>query len=318
MTDRIALVLGATGGIGGETAAALERHGWRIRALTRDPEKARARPGGENWEWRQGDVMRPADVLGAAEGVGVIVHAVNPAGYRDWDTTVLPMYESSIAAAKAANARLLTPGSLYNYPFTAAVITEDTPQTATTRKGRIRTQVDKRLEAASREGVRSLVVRAGDFFGPRPGQNWFSQILIKPGKPIRSITYPGGRGMGHCWAYLPDLAETFASLVDREDDLPAFAAFNFQGFWDPDGTEMIAAIGQAIGNPDVAVKSLPWSLVKLVGLFNVTMRETYEMKGFWQNSNRLDNKRLVKFLGKEPNTPINEAVTTTLKALGSL
>ena len=33
--SRIALVLGATGGIGGETALALSRHGWKIRAFSR-------------------------------------------------------------------------------------------------------------------------------------------------------------------------------------------------------------------------------------------------------------------------------------------
>jgi uncharacterized protein YbjT (DUF2867 family) len=34
-SDRIALVLAATGGIGGEAAFALPRHGWKIRALSR-------------------------------------------------------------------------------------------------------------------------------------------------------------------------------------------------------------------------------------------------------------------------------------------
>ena len=37
---RIALVLGANGGVGGETAAALVRHGWTVRALVRDLSKA--------------------------------------------------------------------------------------------------------------------------------------------------------------------------------------------------------------------------------------------------------------------------------------
>jgi NAD(P)-dependent dehydrogenase (short-subunit alcohol dehydrogenase family) len=33
--SRTALLLGATGGIGGETALALSRHGWKIRAFSR-------------------------------------------------------------------------------------------------------------------------------------------------------------------------------------------------------------------------------------------------------------------------------------------
>ena len=39
--ERIALVIGAAGGIGGETAAALARHGRSVRALTRRPQPAR-------------------------------------------------------------------------------------------------------------------------------------------------------------------------------------------------------------------------------------------------------------------------------------
>ena len=40
---RTALVLGATGGVGGETAAALLRNGWYVKALARDAVKAAAR-----------------------------------------------------------------------------------------------------------------------------------------------------------------------------------------------------------------------------------------------------------------------------------
>ena len=84
----------------------------------------------------------------------------------------------------------------------------------------------------------SAVLRAGDFFGPRPGNNWFSQALVKPGRPVRFITYPGAAGIGHVWAYLPDVAETFALLAEQESSLEAFAAYHFEGHWDPDGTAM--------------------------------------------------------------------------------
>jgi uncharacterized protein YbjT (DUF2867 family) len=49
---RTALVLGATGGIGGETALALSRHGWKIRAFTRTAIPSADSSG---WEWVQGD-----------------------------------------------------------------------------------------------------------------------------------------------------------------------------------------------------------------------------------------------------------------------
>lgn len=194
-TTRTALILGATGGIGGESAVALARHGWKIRALSRSGQPAGDTSG---WEWVQGDALDEASVLRAAEGTGAIVHAVNPPGYKNWDKLVLPMIDNTIQAARKSGARVMLPGTIYNYGSDAfPVLREDSPQRATTHKGKIRIALEKRLEDAAREGVRSLIVRFGDFFGPKPGNSWFSQGMIKSGKPAKSITYPGVRGVGH-------------------------------------------------------------------------------------------------------------------------
>ena len=97
-------------------------------------------------------------------------------------------------------------------------------------------------------------MRFGDFFGPKPGNSWFSQGMVKPHHPVKSISYPGGKGIGHDWAYLPDASETFAQLMDREADVPAFARFHFRGVWDADGTQMIEAIRRAAGKPSLPVR----------------------------------------------------------------
>ena len=124
--SRIALVLGATGAIGGETALALSR--------TTSPAS-----GSPEWEWVKGDALNRASVLGAAQGVQAIVHAVNPPGYRNWAKLVLPMIDTTIAAARAIRARILLPGTIYNYgPDAYPVLREESPQNATTHKGRIR------------------------------------------------------------------------------------------------------------------------------------------------------------------------------------
>jgi uncharacterized protein YbjT (DUF2867 family) len=66
--SKSALVIGATGGVGGETAAALKRHGWTVRALTRRPQ-----PLDPIVEWIIGDAMHGADVLRAAQGTSLVV-----------------------------------------------------------------------------------------------------------------------------------------------------------------------------------------------------------------------------------------------------
>ncbi|MDT1115758.1 hypothetical protein RNI00_30450, partial [Pseudomonas aeruginosa] len=62
-----------------------------------------------------GHAIYSATVAAAATGAKLIVHPVNPPGYRDWDKLVLPMLDNSIAAARAQRARVLLPGTVYNY-----------------------------------------------------------------------------------------------------------------------------------------------------------------------------------------------------------
>lgn len=312
--SRTALVLGANGGVGGETAAALVRRGWSVRALVRDPGKG-ARLSGVSY--LTGDVLDRAAVIAAAEGAAVIVHAVNPPGYRGWKRQVSPMLENTIAAARVSGARILLPGTIYNYdPAAHSVIDEATPQRAFTRKGEIRVRMEARLEAAAASGVRSLILRAGDYFGPRSTANsWFASGLVKPGQPVRTILYPGDKGVGHAWAYLPDVGETFARLADREAQLPALARFHFEGVWDADGAQMVRAIARAAGLRRPDVRRLPWTLLPLAGLFDETLRELAEMRPFWRHPVRLDNHRLVALLGEEPHTPLDVAVRATLEGL---
>jgi nucleoside-diphosphate-sugar epimerase len=310
-----ALVLGATGGIGGEVARGLASRGWHVRALNRDAAKAsRSLP---DYEWVQGDAMKAGDVLKAAQGVSLIVHAVNPPGYKNWGELVLPMLDNTIAAARAVGARIVLPGTVYNFgPDASSILTEASPQNPVTKKGAIRVEMERRLERAAGSGVPVIIVRAGDYFGPGAANNWF-QILVKAGKPVTSITYPGKSGVGHQWAYLPDVAETMIRLVERGDDLPAFAVYHMEGAWDGDGRQMIAAIERTVGRK-VKVRSFPWWVLPFAAPFVTVMRELREMRYLWKEPLRMKNEKLVATLGSEPRTPIDEAVRATLLSAGCL
>ncbi|QAY76544.1 NAD(P)H-binding protein [Sphingosinicella sp. BN140058] len=311
--NKVALIVGARGGIGGETARALVRHGWQVRAFART---APAAPD-SGFEWIEGDARDRAAIVRAAAGARIIVHAVNPPGYRGWAKLVLPMIDNSIAAARASGARILLPGTIYNYgPDAWPLLQPGSPQHPATRKGRIRVALEQRLEAAASEGVRTAILRAGDFFGANAGNNWFSQGVVTPGKPVRALSYPGRPGVGHAWAYLPDLAETFARIADVEQRLPPFARYHFAGHHDASGTEMVQAIAAALGRPDLPVRRFPWWLLRLAAPFNETLRELGEMRPLWDHDIRLDNADLIALLGAEPHTPLDEAVAETLRGLG--
>ena len=316
---RFALIIGADGGIGGEIAKALNARGWSVRALTR---RTGAKAATDDWRgpvaWIRGDAMRAADVIAAAKDASIIVHAANPPGYQIWRGLAMPMLANSIAAAKASGARLMFPGNVYNYgPDAFALLRETSPQHPLTRKGKIRVEMEEMLRAAANEGVRSVVVRAGDFFGPHQPASWFKSLMITPGKPVTSVIYPGDFETGHAWAYLPDLAETFAEIADREADLPVFDTFHFGGHWIARGIDFAEAVRRAGGHPRASIKRLPlWFHVAtpFVGF----LREAKEMSYLWQVPVQLDNAKLAKFLGAEPHTPLEAALTVTLIELGCL
>lgn len=313
-TQRTALVIGANGGIGRETTLALLRHGWRVRALVRTPPAASA----NGVAWLAGDAMQAQDVRRAAEGAQVIVHAVNPPGYRGWAQQVLPMLDNTLAAARESGARVVLPGTIYNYgPDAFPLLREDSPQHPTTDKGAIRVAMERRLQLAASEGTRVLIARCGDFFGPRVGNNWFAQGLMRPGTPVTRVLYPGDLSLGHAWAYLPDVADIIARLLEREAALADFERFHVGGHW-LDGNALIAAIRRAAGDEHIRAGRFPWWLMHLSAPFNVTMRELREMRYLWREPLRLDDSRLRAFLGPDLYTPIDDAVRATLEGMGCL
>jgi nucleoside-diphosphate-sugar epimerase len=320
ITEKQALVLGATGGIGGEVARQLRAAGWQVRALNR--RGAQAATPGDGIEWITGDAMDREAVVNAARGCAVIVHAVNPPGYHGWAQVVLPMLGNTIAAAEAAGATVVLPGTVYNYgPDALPVLREDSPQNPRTRKGAIRVEMERQLQAAAARGVRTIVVRAGDFFGPRlTGNSWFSQGLVEAGKPVRTVKLPGKPGVGHQWAYVPDVARTMVDLIARRAELPPFAMFHFGGYWDPDGKRMAEAICRVAKRHGAqpVVRRFSWWLVYAAAPFVTTLRELLEMRYLWRTPVQLDNARLKETLGREPHTPLDVAVEATLAGLGCL
>ncbi|MDX1660245.1 MAG: complex I NDUFA9 subunit family protein [Gemmatimonadota bacterium] len=70
------LVTGATGFIGSEILRRGSRRGWRIRGLSRHPDRAEALGRLPHVELFRGDVSTPADLEEAMEGVAAVVHLV--------------------------------------------------------------------------------------------------------------------------------------------------------------------------------------------------------------------------------------------------
>jgi len=309
----IALVLGLSGAIGSAVAKALVLRGWTIRALTRRPADQRPRfpfPV----DWREGDALDAASVAAAAAGATLIIHGVNPPGYQRWREDGLPMLANTVAAARASGATILFPANVYVFSTLAPeFVDEATPRKPVTRKGQVRLEMEEMLERAARnDGVRAIVVRAGDFFGPGVTNSWFAQALAKGGMAAKAIQTLTPSGVGHAWAFVPDLAETFARLVDRRADLPAYTMAHFAGHRDATGRAMAEAVRRTIGRPDLPIRRFPWIIVWLAAPFVASLREALELTWLWKTSLALDNTRLRILIGEEPHTPLDDAVKAAL------
>ena len=135
------------------------------------------------------------------------------------------------------------PGNVYNYGAgMPAVLDETTPMQPTSRKGKLRVEIEQRLREAADRGVRTIVLRAGDFFGRGRG-SWFDLVLIKE-LAKNKITYPGPLDVVHEWAYLPDYVDALIRLAAIRDKLGQFEAFGFPGHA-VTGQEFVSAIAKA-------------------------------------------------------------------------
>lgn len=301
------VVLGAAGRIGKAAAQAFLDAGYHVRVATRDGRAVL--PGTEP---AKADAMSVEQLRAAFTGADVIFNGLNPL-YPEWKTVAMPMARNIMGAMRGSGALHLFPGNVYVYGTPMPqVLREDTPQNPTTVKGKIRLDMEALFRREAEEhGARTIVLRAGDFFGAGSG-SWFDLVLtakLKDGV----FTTPGPMNLPYAWAYLPDLVAAFARLPDVADRLALYETLHFPGYTVTLG-QMKAAIEQAAGKP-LKVSKLPWWGLRLTTPFNAMNREIYEMRYLWDEAHSLQSGRLEKLIGPLPATPLNAAIAQTLDGL---
>lgn len=304
-------VLGAKGRLSHTVAKAFHAAGYRVVAVSRNG-SADGLPAGV--EHRAADAMNREELIAATRDAEVIFNGLNPV-YTDWKAKVLPMAENVVAAAKAHGAAHIFAGNLYNYGHRIrGVADETTPTFGSTRKGCLRIAMEERFERAAREeGVQTIVLRAGDFFGTDKRGSWFDLVIAaKLDKGV--LTYPGPVDLPHAWAYLPDLAEAFVALADRRDRFGRFETFNFEGHT-MTGAELAGHVEAVLGHK-VKRAGLPWIAIRAGGLFNAMWREIAEMSYLWFTPHRLSGRKLAAAVGEPAQTPARAAVRRALADLG--
>ena len=314
MNDRTVLILGAAGRFGQAAAQAFAAAGWRVLAQARRPLQGLP----QNTIAVTVPLHATEELARVASGATVLVYAVNPP-YTAWRAQALPLVRQGMDVAQRLGATFMLPGNVYNFgQGMPALLNEAAPERPTTVKGRIRCEMEALMQARAADGLRCIVIRAGDFFGGGSG-SWFDQAIVKSlaqGK----LVYPGPLDVPHAWAYLPDLAHAFVAVAEHADGAP-FQRYHFAGHT-LNGEQLLKsteAAAQALGlNPARGFKRgrLPWGLIRIGGLLVPSWRELAEMAYLWQVPHALDGSALAQRFGAPVHTPLDAALRSSLIALG--
>lgn len=299
------VVLGINGHIGHHVARAFNDAGWQVTGFGRS--NRRPIPGVAFVAGDADDV----DALRAAIGdTDVVFNGLN-LPYHQWDKGRLEAQTARVLAALGtAGKTLLFPGNIYNYAAGDRTVTPALSQRPQTPRGEIRKRVEARIAAAAARGeIRAIIVRAGDFFGPDSRGDWFDLVMLREaGK--RRLALMGEPGVGHAWAYLPDLARAFEKLAWHRAEFGTFESFHFAGHYvTPD------ALGQAIvaaAPVPLKVSYFPRVLMSAMGLVSPMMREVAKMGYLWEHPMQLVDPRLDAILGPGFGTSLDVAVAATV------
>jgi len=308
------LILGANGRFGAAAVSAFAAAGWRVLAQARRAPSSL--PAGARHVATA--IEDTAALATEAAGARAVVYAVNPP-YTQWARQALPLARAGMDVAQRLGATFMLPGNVYNFGTSMPpLLREDTPQRADTRKGRIRRDLEAELAARAQRGLRSVVLRAGDFFGGGSG-SWLDLVIVRSLRAGK-LVYPGPLERAHAWAYLPDLARAFVRLAAR-DGCAAATRLHFAGHT-LTGAELLAGLERAAGRIGIVPPrgwrhgAMPWPIIRAGGLVVPMWRELAEMAYLWRVPHALDGTALCAAIGEPTRTPLDAALSATLAGLG--
>ncbi|TCL01344.1 dTDP-4-dehydrorhamnose reductase [Shimia isoporae] len=278
------LILGASGRFGRNAEQAFENAGWTVRNFNRET-----------------DTLRQA-----VHGVQVIVNAWNPP-YYDWAQQVPRLHDDVIAAARIVDATVIIPGNVYVYGMdNGGTWDVTTPHRAQNALGMVR----RTMEQAYREsGVRTIILRAGDFLDTEASGNWFDMIMApKLAKGV--FTYPGATNLDHAWAYLPDLCRAAVELAENRDKLNRFEDVPFPGYT-LTGEAMVDRLSATTGR-DIKLKTMNWLPIQIARPFWKLAPHLLEMRYLWNMPHRLSSSRFDELLPDFQHTPIEKALASAV------
>jgi nucleoside-diphosphate-sugar epimerase len=284
-------ILGAGGAIGNVLAKELKYYTDKIRLVSRTPKKIN-----EDDELFAADLINKEQVQLAVKG-SEIVYLTAGLKYNliVWHQSWPLIMQNVLNACQVHGAKLVFFDNIYMYDENSLDdIREENNINPPSKKGKVRAQIAQMIfdEVAARK-LNALIARCADFYGPGVNNSVLIETVYKNLKKGNRAMWLGDASKIHSFTYVPDAAKATALLGNTPD------AYNTLWHLPTDkqkitGKEWIQLFARELGVKP-AFSSIPKSLIKLIGLFNPVLRESYEMmyqndRDYYFNSSKFSER----------------------------
>jgi nucleoside-diphosphate-sugar epimerase len=194
-------------------------------------------------------------------------------------------------------------------------LTEETPYTATTRKGRLRAAMAGTfLDAVSAGRVRGVIGRSADMYGPGALNSSFNSTLgerhftpLLAGRPVSVL---GDIDQPHTYAFVDDVARGLRTLATRDDALGQV--------WHPPAAptlshrDLLTVAFEVAGLPPrIRGSKVSGYVVRGLGRFQRDLGEVAELLDQFDRPLVVSHQKYAQAFGADP-TPHRDALRTTL------
>jgi nucleoside-diphosphate-sugar epimerase len=284
-------ILGSGGAIRKGLTKELKEYTNKIRLVSRTPQKVN-----DDDELLPADLTNAQQVMKAVEGSDVVyLTAGLPYKLKVWQESWPQIMQNVIQACQQHNTKLVFFDNIYMYDENSlANITEDAPVNPPSRKGKVRAQIAQMLLSEVQKGkLTALIARSADFYGPGVGTSVLLETVYKNLKKGKKAMWLADASKIHSFTYVPDAAKATALLGNTPD------AYNQVWHLPTDsqkitGKDWIELFAKEMGTEPI-YSTISKGMIKLIGLFNPILRESYEMlyqndRDYYFNSSKFDNR----------------------------
>lgn len=308
--NKMQTILGANGTIGKILARELPAYTDKIRLVSRNPIRVN-----ESDELMPLDLTQPGAVEKAVQG-SEVVYLVVGLEYRTtvWEQFWPALMRDTVNACLKHDAKLVFFDNVYMYGKDhMSHLTEDTPVNPPSRKGAVRKWISRiLLEAVKDMGLKALIARSADFYGPGNENNFVTQMVLKNLAAGKKPMWFVGPDIKHSFTYTIDAGKATALLGNTPD------AFGQVWHLPTDsrpvtGKQFVSMIAAEFGTANAQLSILPKWMLRPLGIIIPVMKEMPEMMYQYDRDYFFDSSKFTEHFGMKP-TPYEEGVRETCRA----